>query len=174
MGKTGERKAVARSIPGAAALAAGLLWASLALPALAAPTSARDRLAAATTVARAWQADAQLVRVETKNADAQGRSPDWTYVFDSPAAKQQRLVFVFGADKPDLLPTSTVFKRPLAGFVDSTRAMQEAVRQGLKTHGAGMSMSVTGGEPVQWRVLSGDHSFVIDAASGRFVTREKD
>ena len=59
-------------------------------------------------------------------------------------------------------------------FVDSTRAMQEAVRQGLKTHAAGMSMSVTGGEPVQWRVLSGEHRFVIDAASGRFVTREKD
>lgn len=155
-------------------LATGMLLAALAAPGHAAPLGARDRLPAATAAARAWQKDAQLVRVETKNADAQGRSPDWTYVFDSPAAKQQRLVSVFGSDKPDLLPASTVFKRPLGDFVDSPRAMQEAVRQGMKTHGAGMSMSLTGGEPAQWRVLSGDQTFVIDAASGRFVRREKD
>jgi hypothetical protein len=174
MDKLTQQSAAARPIKCTAALLFGVLLAGVAGQSHAAPLGARDRLAAATAAARAWQKDAQLVRVETKNADAQGRSPDWSYVFDSPGTKQQRLVSVFGSDQPDLHPTGTVFRRPLGDFVDSPRAMQEAVRQGMKVHGAGMSMSLTGGEPAQWRVLSGDQSFVIDAASGRFVRREKD
>lgn len=74
----------------------------------------------------------------------------------------------------DHLPTSTGFRQPLADFVDSARAMQEAVRQGMKTVTYGKSMSLTGGEPAQWLVLSGDQTFVIDAASGRFLRRDKD
>ena len=35
-------------------------------------------------------------------------------------------------------------------------------------------LSITGGEPVQWLVLSGDQTFVVDGATGRFVRREKD
>ncbi|MBK6788631.1 MAG: hypothetical protein IPG77_13580 [Betaproteobacteria bacterium] len=135
---------------------------------------ARQRLAAATAAAQLWQKDAQLVRVETRNADAQGRSPGWSYVFDSPGAKKQTLVSVFGSDKPDLMPTGTAYRRPLGDFVDSTVAMQEAVRRGLKTVAYGMAMSITGGEPVQWLVLSGDQTFVVDGATGRFVRREKD
>jgi hypothetical protein len=73
--------AVARSGRGAVILA-GLVPGLLAAHVQGAPLVVRDRLAAASTAARAWQKDARLVRVETKNADAQGRSPDWSQVFD--------------------------------------------------------------------------------------------
>lgn len=165
--------ALRRSTIGAAMLA-GLVCGMQPGSAQAEPLGARQRLAAATAGARAWQKDAQLVRAETRNADAQGRSPDWTYVFDSPGAKKQTLVSVFGSDKPDLMPTGTAYRRPLGDFVDSPVAMQEAVRRGLKTVAYGMSMSITGGEPAQWLVLSGDQTFVIDGATGRFLRREKD
>jgi hypothetical protein len=165
--------ALRRSTIGAAMLA-GLVCGMQPGSAQAEPLGARQRLAAATAAARAWQKDAQLVRAETRNADAQGRSPDWTYVFDSPGAKKQTLVSVFGSDKPDLMPTGTAYRRPLGDFVDSPVAMQEAVRRGLKTVAYGMSMSITGGEPAQWLVLSGDQTFVIDGATGRFLRREKD
>ena len=173
MHEAGIRAILRRTIASAAVLAGrscGVLpgWAQ------AAPLGARDRLTAATDQARAWQKDARLVRVETRNADAQGRSPDWVYVFDSPGSKQQTLVMVTGSGQPDLVPTGTAYRRPLGDFVDSPRAMQEAVRRGLKTHGAGMTMSLTGGEPAQWLVSSGDQTYVIDAASGGFVRREKD
>ena len=112
-----------RRSPIGAAMRAGLVCGMQPGSAQAEPLGARQRLAAATAAAQAWQKDAQLVRVETRNADAQGRSPDWTYVFDSPGAKKQTLVSVFGSDKPDLMPTGTAYRRPLGDFVDSTVAM---------------------------------------------------
>lgn len=117
-----------------------------------------------------------LVVVETRNANPDGTSPDWAYVFDSPKAKKQVAIFVEAAGTVSRFETSAVYKEPVGDFVDSDKAMAEAIRNGLKTHGFGMTIRLDAhnrSKRAEWRMLDETFFYYVDAKNGRFLRKER-
>jgi hypothetical protein len=138
--------------------------------------TAKGGLAAAEREAAKWQPDAVLVYLESKTAIPDGRAYTWLYGFDSPKTKQQAGVMVDDKGKASLWEgMRTVYKQPLGGFIDSDRAIAEAIRNGLKTHDLGMnvSLSVEKSNRAEWQFLDTDFFYYVDAGTGQFLRKKK-
>ena len=150
-------------------------------PARAAGKTAKELLPSATAEARKWQPDAALVYLETKTAGPDGTiavsafSGTWLFIFVSPKTKNKVAVMVDGNGESTRMDTA-FYKNDLLGefTVDSNKAMTEAIKNGLKTHDVGMSMSLQkNAGRAEWRLLDKTHFYYIDANSGKFVRKEK-
>jgi len=134
--------------------------------------TAREGLPAADAEARKWQTDAVLTLVESSTALPDGRAYSWLYLFDSPKARQQTAVLVDEKGQASPAPSGTVFKTPVGDFVDSDRAMAEAIKNGLQTHEWGMTVSLKKYDRAEWRFLDKTHFYYVDAGTGRFLRKE--
>jgi hypothetical protein len=138
--------------------------------------TAKDKVAAATGEAQKWQKDALLVGVETSNALPSGRAVNWTYLFNSPSAKQQIGLMIEDNGKVNRFdsPSYTVYRNAIGDFADSDAVMAEAIKQGLKSHAWGMSMRLRNSERPEWRVIEKDTTIYFNGATGKFLRKEKD
>lgn len=165
-----------------------LVFGSAAVQAAGAAT-ARGSLDAARAKARAWQADAVLIGINTSKADAKGRASSplaaaglgWTYVFRSGKARQNYYV-AFGDSGVDAGAVPVTSIGAIADdFVDSDRAMAEAAKNGFAPAGEDNSMALAQGncrpagkEPLCWKLTSnGREYFLVSAKSGKFLGKSR-
>jgi hypothetical protein len=150
-------------------------------PVVAAGKTAKGLLPSAAAEAKKWQPDAALVYLETKTAEPDGTvaiNPfpgTWVFVFMSPKTKTKVGFMVNG--KGDVTRMDgAYFKNDLVGdfTVDSDKAMAEAIKNGLKTHEDGMSMSLEkNAGRVEWQMLDRTYFYYIDANTGKLLRKEK-
>ena len=160
-----------------------LLVAFTALPfsAEAAGMTARAGLAQATAEAKKWQGDAVLVNITTLQADADGRTPKWGYMFYSAKKKQGYSVDVKDGKVVETLEVNPYIKDAVsAEFVDSDKVMAEAKKNGFKVKGkTAMSLLVMGQATKSpcacWSVVGGyekgDVSVLVDGKTGKFSSK---
>jgi hypothetical protein len=102
-------------------------------PAFAAAT-AKEAMQAATAAAQKWQGDAVLTHVSTLQGRGDGRAADWLYTYFSPKAKKSAIVTT--KDKAVTDVTADVRNTSMdplgADFIDSDKAVEAAVKAGLK------------------------------------------
>lgn len=145
------------------------------LPAQAADKTALALLPQATAEAKKWQPDSALVRINTQSANPKGTAPMWAYAFHSPKSGQKALIMADGQGKPSREESMYYRTIPVGAFsTDSDQAMATAVKNGLKANTWGMDMSLesNAGKP-EWRLLDKTHFYYVDAASGKFLRKEK-
>jgi hypothetical protein len=135
--------------------------------------TAKGGVTAAQAEAGKWQPDAVLTYLESKTALPDGRAYSWLYGFDSPRAGKQAGVLVDDKGQASLWEAGTVYKTPLGEFVDSDRAMAEAIKNGLKTHDFGMTVSLRASDRAEWRFLDKESFYYVDGGTGRFLRKEK-
>ena len=135
--------------------------------------TAKGGLAAAQAEAAKWQPDAVLVYLESKTALPDGRAYSWLYGFDSPKTKQQAGVLVNDKGKASLWAAGTLYKKPLGVFIDSDRAIAEAIKNGLKTHDFGMTVSLQKSDRAEWQFLDKESFYYVDGGTGQFLRKEK-
>lgn len=152
-----------------------------AMPANAASGAAKAWLAQALQAAQKWQPDAALVSISTLSTNMDGTADKWSFMFHSPKAKKGYTVDVRDGKIVDTLEVRPhVVDAVGADFIDSTQAMAGAKKNGLKVAGKpAMSLMVMGQATRQsganWTVTgfkTGDVSVILDAKSGKFVTRQ--
>lgn len=160
------------------------LAALAAAPAIAA-TTAREAIKDATAAAQKWQGDAVLTHLSTLQGRGDGKGDAWLYTFYSPAAKKSAIVTA--RDKKievdaDVRNTSV---NPLAPeFIDSDKAVQAAVKAGLKIDKSakGVMLSVfvgnqaVGKPQMFWSVGTmtgaGVSTVLLDGRDGAFIRRD--
>ncbi len=115
-----------------AALAFGLAPA----PAFAEGATAKAWLAQAQQAANKWKADAALVYISTLAGNFDGTSKKWGYMFYSAKAKQGYTVDIQDGKIIETLEVNPWITDPVGGnFVDSSQAIEEAKKNGLKVKG---------------------------------------
>jgi hypothetical protein len=150
-------------------LAAALL---LGAPALhAAGNLARAALDDATAAAKQWKPDAILTSVSSNTVDIDGKGVAWFYSFYSLKANSYLAVTSKGRSIDTMqIGTGQTDSVP-ADFLDSDKAMAEAVKAGLK--GDAMRMQLT---RAQWVINSGDKkgdlSVWLNPRTGRLIKRQ--
>lgn len=168
-------------------LLAALAMALMTVASAHAAATAKGAIKEAAAAAQKWQADAVLTHVSTLRGQADGKAVDWLYTFYSPKAKTSAIVAT--KDKvvtdvtADVRNTST---NPLgAEFADSDRAMEAAIKAGLKIGKAGKAVGVAlyvgnqavGKPQLFWAVSvmndEGMVSFLLDGASAAFIRRDE-
>jgi hypothetical protein len=154
------------------AAAAAVVMSSIAPAILAAGKTANSLLAKSAAAAKKWDPGAQLVAVETSNADPKGFAPNWTFVFESAVTKKQIGVMAEADGSISHFDTSTNHRKPIAGFVDSDKVMAVAVKNGLKVNTWGMKMRLSVRDQPEWTVQESEHFYRVDAASGKFLKKE--
>ena len=144
----------------------------------AAGQTAKAALQGVVATARKWQPDAVLVSLSTDKAKSDGTSDEWKYSFYSPASKK-RFVATARGTKVDGREVRLGFStEPMADFIDSNKAMQEAKKNGLKGNEPSMAVKLQGAGKAAdffWIVNGGynkgDVSIFLEAKSGKFVNR---
>lgn len=153
---------------------------AFASPALAAGKTAKALLPSATAEAKKWQPDAAIVYLETKTAQPDGTieatafGGTWVFIFVSPKTKNKIGVMVNGKGEVTRMDTA-FYKDDIVGefTVDSDKAMTEAIKNGLKTHDFGMSMSLEKrAGRAEWQMSDKTHFYYIDANSGKFLRKK--
>jgi len=144
--------------------------------------TAKASLVQARASARNWRRDAVLIRINATTVSADGSSNIWSYGFYSSAAKNCLVVTVASGKTIDTTQSGgAICAEPeLVDFMDSNRAMQIAVRNGIKQPGPTMGVMNTPtakGNRVVWIVYeglkSGDPSVTIDARTGEVLEKTK-
>ncbi len=148
--------------------------------------TARAELDKAKAKAKAWKADAVLLGINTSKADMDGRaySPvamaglGWTYIFRSDTAKKNFFVAI-GGNGMDAKETAVTSAKAINGeFVDSDKAMAEAVRNGYyPANRTDISMAInegscpmSSGESLCWKIKGRKGSYcVVSGTSGKFL-----
>jgi hypothetical protein len=143
---------------------------------------AKASLVQARASARSWRADAVLIRINATTVSVDGTSNLWSYGFYSPRAKTCVVVIVADGKTIDTTESGgAVCAEPeLVDFMDSGRAMQIAVKNGISKAGPTMGVMNTPtakGNRVAWIVheglRSGDPSVTIDARTGEVLEKMK-
>lgn len=137
----------------------------------AADKSANALLTQATSEAQKWEKVATLVYVSTDSANPDGTAPMWGYVFESPKTKKQLFIMVDATGSASSHESHTTYHHPVvAAFADSNKIMAEAKKNGLKPNKYGTKMRL---DKTGWTVQEGDLFYILDAASGKFIRKEK-
>ena len=146
--------------------------------------TARASLAAATSAAQKWQADAVLTGVSAMRASTDGRSASWDYMFHSPkSGKACTLTFAGDWLVEQLEVRPHITDRVIANFVDSADAAATAKASGLDTKGQPLVMSLlvmgqaTQGAGTFWSVsggyAKGALAVVVDAKTGKLAYKQE-
>lgn len=152
-----------------------------------AAATAREAVKEATVAAQKWQADAVLTHVSTLRGAADGKAADWIYTFYSPMAKKSALVTTRDKSVTDVTADvrNTSIDRLGAEFADSDRAMEAAIKAGLKIGKGGKAVGIAlyvgnqavGKPQLFWAVSvmneEGMVSFLLDGASAAFIRRDE-
>lgn len=150
---------------------------------LAKDTTAKDGLVQAKQAAKKWQADAVLVNISTYTGNMDGTAGKWAYMFYSSKAKKGYDVMMGKGKIIELLEVRGHIKTPVGNkFIDSSQAMAEAKKNGLKVKGKpSMLLHIMGkagkNSGVYWAVSGGftpgEMRIVIDARTGKFFSRQE-
>ena len=137
----------------------------------AAGNPARAALDDATDAAKHWQPDAILTSVSSNTVDIDGKGASWFYSFYSRKANSYLAVTAKGRSIDTMqLGTGQSDSVP-ADFLDSDKAMAEAVKVGLK--GETMRMQLT---RAQWVINSGDQkgalSVWLNPRTGKVIKKQ--
>ena len=153
------------------------------VPVSAAGVTAKAALPTAQQAATKWSADATLVSISSLTVDKGGTAGQWTYLFYSATANKGYSVTAMKDKVVDTLAVRPHITDPVGkDYIDSPQAMQEAENNGLKVKGTPvMSLLVMGQSTktpgVFWTVgggyTPGEVSVIIDAKTGKFVTRQE-
>ena len=149
--------------------------------AFAANATAKSAITKAQEVAVKWQPDAKLVQVSTFFGNDDGTADKWSYMFNSPSAKQGYKVDAKDGEIVNKLEVSSSFTDAIdLDFTDSSLAMTEAQRHGLIIKGkSAMTLQVmlqkTKEEGPYWNILgdrtSDKESILINAKTGKFYPK---
>jgi predicted transcriptional regulator len=110
--------------------------------------------------------------VETSTAQADGSAYTWLYVYDSPKGGNMISIMIDQEGEVSQFPGMSAFRKSISDFVDSDQAMAAAVEAGLKTHEFGMTMSLKSADRAEWSIPGSDLVYSIDAATGKFLSKE--
>lgn len=141
--------------------------------------TAKSALAKTTSIATKWHADAVLTGVSSLEVNKDGTAKWWIHGFSSPSAKK-RLMVTVKADKIDTTEVNKGSFNPIGDtFIDSDKAMQEAIKNGLKGESPTMGLNVLGtgkNAGLYWTVSGGynkgDVSVTLDGKTGKFLRKE--
>lgn len=149
--------------------------------------TARTAFEKARERARAWQADARLQKVSTLYANREGKVPTeaalglmfaWQFIYMSESTKKAIVIDSNGAQAESKdLDTWGLFQPMSEEFVDSDRALAEAVQNGLTADEAQyMELTLQWGskqfsEPTWVIGPTGHTQYLVSGRSGKFVGR---
>ena len=140
--------------------------------------TAKSALPQAIEVARKWQDDAVLVSLSTAKAQSDGTAAEWKYSFYSRKSQKRYVVTATGTQVDGREVRLGYSTEPAGEFIDSDKAMQEAMRNGLrgKTPVMGLKHEGTGKSAAfYWEIAGGyekgDAVVTLEARTGKFVRR---
>jgi hypothetical protein len=141
--------------------------------------TAKSALAKTASIAKKWRADAVLTGISSLEVNNDGTAKWWIHGYLSPSTKKHLMVTVKG-DKIDTTEVNKGSSNPIAdNFLDSDKAMQEAIKNGLKGESPSMGLNVLGmgkNAGLYWTVSGGykkgDVSVTLEGKTGKFLRKE--
>jgi hypothetical protein len=140
-------------------------------------TTAKAGLAQAKESARKWKADVVLVQISTLSGNMEGTAEKWSFLFHSTKAKKGYKVDVKDGKIDGTLEVSSSFTDSVdEDFIDSTQAMEEAKKKGLKGKDRAMMtlhvmLQGTKSQGPYWNIIGSmveGRSTIINAKTGKF------
>ena len=147
----------------------------------AASMTAKAGLAQAQESARTWKADVALVQILSLSGSMDGTAGMWSFLFHSPQAKKGYKVDVKGGMIDQTLEVSSSFTDAVdEDFIDSTQAMAEAKKKGLKGKNKAMMtlhimLKRNKSQGAYWNIVSDrpeGRSTLIIAKTGKFFRHQ--